>query len=98
MAQENGKIDLSVLESDGLTIKELFGQKHGLTYDDIIILPGHIGFGVESVELNTKLTRKISLSMPLVFFVLKKKSFRIKKRGSFETRYYYSSQPHRGLG
>jgi len=66
---ENGK-DLTskypCLAEDGLTIKELFGQKHGLTYDDIIILPGHIGFGVDAVELNTKITKKISLSVPLV--------------------------------
>lgn len=54
------------LDEDGLTIKELFAQKHGLTYDDIIILPGHIGFGVDVVELNTQLTKKISLSVPLV--------------------------------
>lgn len=66
MAVANGKVDLGVLEEDGLTIKELFSQKHGLTYDDIIILPGHIGFGVDSVELNTQLTKKISLSVPLV--------------------------------
>lgn len=65
MAMANGKADLA-LDEDGLTIKELFGQKHGLTYDDIIILPGHIGFGVESVELTTQLTKKITLSVPLV--------------------------------
>ena len=65
MALANGKLD-HILDGDGLTIQELFGQKHGLTYDDIIVLPGHIGFGVESVELNTQLTRKISLSVPLV--------------------------------
>lgn len=62
----NGKVDHTLLENDGLTIQELFGQKHGLTYDDIIILPGHIGFGVDVVELNTQLTKKISLSVPLV--------------------------------
>jgi len=61
----NGKEDYN-MDDDGLTVKELFGQKHGLTYDDIIILPGHIGFGVEDVELNTQLTKKISLSVPLV--------------------------------
>jgi len=65
MELANGKSN-HILDSDGLTIHELFGQKHGLTYDDIIILPGHIGFGVDSVELNTQLTRKISLSVPLV--------------------------------
>jgi IMP dehydrogenase len=65
MALANGKTN-HCLEMDGLTIQELFGQRQGLTYDDIIILPGHIGFGVDAVELNTQLTKKISLSMPLV--------------------------------
>jgi len=54
------------LDNDGLTLRDLFDQKHGLTYDDIIILPGHIGFGVDAVELNTQITKKISLSVPLV--------------------------------
>jgi IMP dehydrogenase len=66
MAMANGKSEHPCLDEDGLTIQELFGQKHGLTYDDIIVLPGHIGFGVDVVELNTQLTKKISLSVPLV--------------------------------
>jgi IMP dehydrogenase len=61
----NGKSD-HTLDNDGLTIRDLFDQKHGLTYDDIIILPGHIGFGIDAVELNTQITKKISLSVPLV--------------------------------
>lgn len=65
MASANGNVD-NTLNEDGLTIKELFAQKHGLTYDDIIILPGHIGFGVDSVELTTKITKNITLSVPLV--------------------------------
>jgi IMP dehydrogenase len=63
----NGKYpnDEDLFAQDGLSVKELFAQG-GLTYDDIIVLPGHIGFGVESVELKTQLTKKISLSVPLV--------------------------------
>lgn len=64
-AATNGK-HVHGLEADGLTIYDLFDQRHGLTYDDIIILPGHIGFGVDSVDLSTHITKKIALSMPLV--------------------------------
>jgi IMP dehydrogenase len=64
--EQNGKPDFdSMFAEDGLTVKELFAQG-GLTYDDIIILPGHIGFGVEQVQLKTKITKNISLSVPLV--------------------------------
>lgn len=38
----------------------------GYTYDDIILLPGHINFGVEDVELSTRFTRKIALSVPFI--------------------------------
>jgi IMP dehydrogenase len=63
----NGKHqeDEDLFIQDGLSVKELFAQG-GLTYDDLIVLPGHIGFGVESVELKTQLTKKIHLSVPLV--------------------------------
>lgn len=36
------------------------------TFDDIIILPSRIDFGVEEVTLETKLTRNISLKLPIV--------------------------------
>ncbi len=67
MAQPNGKsIAQEHMDDDGLTVKDLFGQKCGLTYDDIIMLPGHISFDVDQVELKTQLTKKITLSVPLV--------------------------------
>ena len=49
---------------------EVFGGKSlscvGYTYDDVILLPGHINFGVEEVQLTTRFTRKIALSVPFV--------------------------------
>ena len=33
----------------------------GYTYDDLILLPGHIDFSVEDISLHTKLTKNISL-------------------------------------
>ena len=55
--------------ADGFSLGEVFGgsKAHsGYTYDDIIVLPGEIDFGVESVTLESKVTRKISLRTPFV--------------------------------
>ena len=50
---------------DGITARELFQARQSLTYDDIIILPRHIDFGVNDVSLKTRLTRDIELSAPI---------------------------------
>ena len=55
--------------ADGLSLQEVLvvAKAHsGYTYDDIIVLPGEIDFGVESVTLESKVTRKISLRTPFV--------------------------------
>ena len=49
---------------DGYSASDIFLNPHactGYTYDDLIMLPGQIAFGVEDVSLDTKLTKKISL-------------------------------------
>jgi IMP dehydrogenase len=51
---------------DGLTAQQLFAKGRGLTYDDIIMLPGHIYFAAEQVSLHTQLTKKIRLKCPLL--------------------------------
>jgi IMP dehydrogenase/GMP reductase len=51
---------------DGVSAAELFGGKMGYTYDDIILLPGHIDFSVEEISLASPLTKNISLVMPFV--------------------------------
>ncbi|MBK8190560.1 MAG: IMP dehydrogenase [Vampirovibrionales bacterium] len=52
---------------DGLSACELFeGSGAGLTYDDFILLPGHIDFSADDVGLDTRLTREIRLKAPLV--------------------------------
>jgi IMP dehydrogenase len=61
----NGKVTVEI-PPDGVSVGEMFSQKTGYTYDDIIILPGHINFGVDSVDLSTKLTKNIKLNVPLV--------------------------------
>jgi len=52
--------------SDGLTIKELFQNNDGLTYNDFIILPGYINFSSDNVSLTSKLTKKITIKTPFV--------------------------------
>ena len=51
---------------DGVTGRELFQAHRSLTYDDIIILPGHISFSPQEVGFKTRLTRELALSNPLV--------------------------------
>ncbi len=50
---------------DGLAGDTIFSKGHGYTYDDFILLPGHIDFDVNETELETKLTRQITLKNPL---------------------------------
>eukprot|EP00611_Tribonema_gayanum_P015004 TRINITY_DN2660_c0_g1_i2.p1 TRINITY_DN2660_c0_g1~~TRINITY_DN2660_c0_g1_i2.p1 ORF type:complete len:520 (-),score=217.49 TRINITY_DN2660_c0_g1_i2:155-1714(-) len=52
---------------DGYSAEMIFSagaMNRGFTFDDMIALPGQIDFGVEQVDLNTKLTRNIKLSFP----------------------------------
>ncbi|KAE9357175.1 Inosine-5'-monophosphate dehydrogenase [Phytophthora fragariae] len=53
---------------DGVSAEQLFHNKdsNGLTFDDVISLPGHINFGVQDVDVATRLTKKIKLSAPIV--------------------------------
>jgi IMP dehydrogenase len=55
--------------ADGFSLAQVFDGKtahSGYTYDDIIVLPGEIDFGVEEVNLGSKVTRKITLRTPFV--------------------------------
>jgi len=53
---------------DGLDVRTLLDSetRGGLTYNDFLILPGHIGFAAHEVTLDTKITKRISLKLPLV--------------------------------
>ena len=51
---------------DGYDAKTFFSARHAYTYDDFILLPGHIDFGVDEVELQTRLTRNLHLKTPIV--------------------------------
>uniref|UniRef100_A0A0N4ZAC1 Inosine-5'-monophosphate dehydrogenase n=1 Tax=Parastrongyloides trichosuri TaxID=131310 RepID=A0A0N4ZAC1_PARTI len=51
---------------DGQSIHELFADKIGLTYGDIIIHPRFINFSVDKVDLSTRITKDIVLKAPFV--------------------------------
>ncbi len=51
---------------DGMTAREFFEQGTGYTYDDFILLPGHIDFAADEVSLETQISRRIKLKTPLV--------------------------------
>jgi len=51
---------------DGCDAESLFEKYGGLTYDDINLLPGHVSFGLEDVDLGCALTRRVRLQIPIV--------------------------------
>ncbi|CAK7905597.1 inosine-5'-monophosphate dehydrogenase [[Candida] anglica] len=53
---------------DGLDVKSLIDSSNfgGLTYNDFLVLPGLINFPSSSVDLDVKLTKKITLKAPFV--------------------------------
>ena len=67
MASFNG-IEISAAELvNGFSAGDIFCSKDclGITFDDLIVLPGAIDFGVHEVDLATKVTRNFKLSYPL---------------------------------
>ncbi|KAL7186941.1 hypothetical protein ACSBR2_028619 [Camellia fascicularis] len=54
------------IEEDGYPAERLFKQGYSYTYDDVIFLPHYIDFPTDSVQLSTKLTRNLNLSIPCV--------------------------------
>ena len=51
------------------TAKEIFCNNKGCvayTYDDLIMMPGHIDFGLNDVDISAKLTKNIKLHLPFV--------------------------------
>jgi IMP dehydrogenase len=53
-------------QMDGLDAEALLSTGVGLTFDDLIILPGYIDFPASDVRLETHLTRNIRIKRPLV--------------------------------
>ncbi|KAH7687410.1 Inosine-5'-monophosphate dehydrogenase protein [Dioscorea alata] len=51
---------------DGFPASRLFSQGVSYTYDDVIMLPHYIDFPADAVDLSTRLSRRIPLSIPCV--------------------------------
>jgi len=51
---------------DGSTAESLFSTSTAYTYNDIILLPGHIDFGAHEIDLESRVTKNITLKVPLV--------------------------------
>jgi IMP dehydrogenase len=51
---------------DGFPAEKLFNQGYSYTYDDVIFLPHYIDFPTDAVNLSTKLSRNVPLSIPWV--------------------------------
>lgn len=54
--------------ADGLNVHELINSRTngGLTYNDILMLPGRVDFPAKNVTLDSKVSKRISLKLPLV--------------------------------
>lgn len=57
---------LAECENDGYTLEQLIKEQPGLTYDDFLMLPGHIYFSPPAVSTNTRITKNIRLRCPFV--------------------------------
>ncbi len=55
-----------VMSPNGLDAKTFFEGQGGITYNDFILLPGHIDFALDAINLETSLTRNIKIKRPLV--------------------------------
>jgi len=54
---------LSISRSTSLSVQTI---PFGLTFDDVLLLPGYSNFSRSQIDLSTQLTRKIKLSIPFV--------------------------------
>lgn len=68
----NAKDALQFLESykrsDGLSVQELMDSQTngGLTYNDVLLLPGKIDFAAQEVVTETRITRNVVLKTPFM--------------------------------
>ena len=53
--------------ADGYDAETIFQERaqQGVAYDDVILMPGYIDFGVDQVDMTTNFTRNIKISVPL---------------------------------
>ena len=53
-------------EMDGVSAASLFSAGMAYTYNDLILLPRHIDFAIEDIQISTRLTKNIRLQLPVV--------------------------------
>ncbi|MDH4200904.1 MAG: IMP dehydrogenase [Spirochaetia bacterium] len=51
---------------DGISGRELFQSREGLTYKDFLTLPGYIDFVPDEVSLQTKISKNIQIHIPVI--------------------------------
>ena len=56
---------------DGNSAADMFQGKnaqacYGATFDDLIVLPGHIDFGTDAIDLSAQVTKNLRLKLPFV--------------------------------
>ncbi len=56
----------SQARNDGVSAHELFERKEGLTFNDFILLPNFIDFSPQDVSLKTRLSKNVSLQVPIL--------------------------------
>jgi IMP dehydrogenase len=49
---------------DGFSAEQIFGSTTGYTYDDLVVLPGHVSFASEHVDMSTNLTKNLKIQLP----------------------------------
>jgi len=57
------------LNGDSFSAQDIFCKnpsRVAYSYDDVIMMPGHINFGLDAVDTSTKLTKNIKLNVPFV--------------------------------
>ncbi|GAB7350818.1 hypothetical protein MBLNU459_g1353t1 [Dothideomycetes sp. NU459] len=61
-------LDKEYPQRDGIDVQTLLDSKNngGLTYNDFLVLPGYIGFPASAVQLDSPVTKRISLKTPLL--------------------------------
>lgn len=68
--EDQNQLAFDLCESgDGYTSKQLFGERrtcYAYTYDDIILMPGHIHSENVDVSLETNITKTIKLKVPML--------------------------------
>lgn len=64
--EQTGDYEIADDIRDGFSAEEMFAAETGLTYKDFIVLPGFIDFHPSEVELETKLTRDLTIKRPII--------------------------------